>query len=237
MNVKKLINGLFILCFASATAQTTNSTYDQHDLFTPNFYPSSVNEYRAADGEPGPKYWTNKASYKIQASLDDVKDEITGSVIITYINNSPGALPFLWLYLDQNLYKLDSRGQAKTPATGRSRYGDVNSKFEGGFNIKSVKLISAAKAETNLTNVISETRMQVRLPIPVKANGGSISFKIEYSFLKLTVPPFALTGSGKRSCILVSEITSVIFVSALAVDTSFTDLILKPPSNFEFTSP
>ena len=121
MNVKKLINGLFILCYASATAQTTNSTYDQHDLFTPNFYPSSVNEYRASDGEPGPKYWINKASYKIQASLDDVKNEITGSVIITYINNSPEALPFLWLYLDQNLYNLDSRGQAKTPATGRSR--------------------------------------------------------------------------------------------------------------------
>src|SRR5664279_6477881 len=95
MNVKKLINGLFILCFASATAQTTNSTYDQHDLFTPNFYPSSVNEYRASDGEPGIKYWTNKASYKIAATFDDTKDEITGSVIITYINNSPQALSLI----------------------------------------------------------------------------------------------------------------------------------------------
>src|SRR5450631_2582042 len=118
MNVKKLISGLFILYCTSATAQTTNSTYDQHDLFTPNFYPSSVNEYRASDGGPGIKYWTNKASYKIAATLDAVKDEITGSVIITYTNNSPQAMPFVWLYLDQNLYGLNSRGQAKMPATG-----------------------------------------------------------------------------------------------------------------------
>jgi Peptidase family M1 domain len=196
MNVKKLISGLLILCCASVTAQTTPSTYDQHDLFNPNFYPSSVNEYRAADGEPGPKYWTNRANYKIQVSFDDVKDEITGSVIITYINNSPEALPFLWLYLDQNLYNLDSRGQAKMPATRRSRYGDANSTFNGGYNIKSVKLISAVKgktSETDITNVVSDTRMQLRLPEPVKANGGTASFKIDYSFF---IPKYGSDRTG-----------------------------------------
>ena len=147
MLAKKLLTAFLILICASVAAQTSTSTYDPHDLFTPNFYPSSVNEYRAADGEPGPKYWINKASYKIDASLDDVKDEITGSVIITYTNNSPEAMPFVWLYLDQNLYNLNSRGQAKTPATGRSRYGDVNSKFEGGFNIQSVKILSSVKGK------------------------------------------------------------------------------------------
>lgn len=196
MNAKKLLIGVLVLLSLSATAQTINSTYDQHDLFTPNFYPSSVNEYRAADGEPGPKYWTNRASYKIAANFDDIKDEISGSVTITYTNNSPEALPFLWLYLDQNLYNLDSRGQAKTPATGRSRYGDVNSKFEGGFNIKSVKLVSAAKGaatSTNITNVISETRMQLRLPVPVKPNGGIVSFRIDYSYF---IPKYGSDRTG-----------------------------------------
>ena len=196
MNAKKLLIGVLVLLSLSATAQTINSTYDQHDLFTPNFYPSSVNEYRAADGEPGPKYWTNRASYKIAANFDDIKDEISGSVTITYTNNSPEALPFLWLYLDQNLYNLDSRGQAKTPATGRSRYGDVNSKFEGGFNIKSVKLVSAAKGaatSTNITNVISETRMQLRLPVPVKPNGGAVSFRIDYSYF---IPKYGSDRTG-----------------------------------------
>ncbi len=197
MNAKKIIAGFIILMCASlmATAQDTISTYDHHDLFTPNFYPSSVNEYRASDGEPGPKYWTNKASYKINATLDDVKDEITGSVIISYTNNSPEALPFLWLYLDENLYDLKSRGQAKTPATGRSRYGDVNSTFKGGYNIKSVKLISAekGKSSTDLINVISETRMQVRLPQALKANGGTVSFKIDYSYF---IPKYGSDRTG-----------------------------------------
>ncbi|MEO7119589.1 MAG: M1 family metallopeptidase, partial [Ginsengibacter sp.] len=185
MKSKKLLTGLLILICASATAQDTNSIYNQHDLFNPNFYPSSVNEYRAADGEPGPKYWTNKASYKIEASLDDVKDEITGSEVITYTNNSPEVLPFVWLYLDQNLFTPDSRGQAKMPATSRSRYGDVNSNFKGGFIIKSVKLISTSNGKTSeveLNNTISDTRMQLRLPEALKANGGTVRFKIEYSF-------------------------------------------------------
>src|SRR5690606_21072597 len=108
-------------------AQTPAASYQQHDLFGPNFYPSSVNEYRTADGRPGPKYWTNNASYKINVTLDPVKDAVSGTVVITYTNNSPMPLDYVWVYLDQNLYRLDSRGQAKMPATGRSRYGDANS--------------------------------------------------------------------------------------------------------------
>ena len=138
-----VISLVFISSFSFA--QGEKSVYDHHDLFSPNFYPSSVNEYRTSDGQPGPKYWTNKASYKINATLDDVKDAVSGSVTITYVNNSPKPMNFVWLYLDQNLYRLDSRGQAKTPAIGRSRYGDVNSTFEVGYNRKSVKLISKRK--------------------------------------------------------------------------------------------
>src|SRR5450830_1542680 len=103
---------LFIFISFISVAQT-NSKYDPHVLFSPLFYPSSVNEYRSGNGEPGPKYWQNKASYQISASLDDIKNEITASVIITYTNNSPHALDFLWLQLDQNLYDLNSRGHLK----------------------------------------------------------------------------------------------------------------------------
>ena len=194
---KKILTGLFILISASVIAQTQKSTYDPHDLFTPNFYPPSVNEYRAADGEPGIKYWTNKASYKIAALLMPSKDEITGSVIITYTNNSPQALPFVWLYLDENLYNLNSRGQAKMPATGRSRYGDANSKFEGGYKIQSVKILSQLQKvnqqKRNVTNIISETRMQLRLPVPLAANGGTIQFKIDYSY---SIPKYGSDRTG-----------------------------------------
>jgi hypothetical protein len=124
---------LFCLCLSAVSfSQKDTGRYNPHPLFTPNFYPSSVNDYRAASGEPGIKYWQNKASYQINASLDDVKDAISGSVTINYTNNSPHSLPFLWLQLDQNLFDVTSRGQAKTPATGRSRYGDANTSFKGG---------------------------------------------------------------------------------------------------------
>jgi len=126
MGLKKILSVLSFFVITVSFAQDEKQSYDPHIMFSPLFYPVSVNEYRAAAGEPGPKYWQNKASYQIAASLDDVKNEITGSVIITYTNNSPHALSFLWLQLDQNLYDLNSRGQAKMPATERSRYGDVS---------------------------------------------------------------------------------------------------------------
>jgi hypothetical protein len=76
-----IISFVFICSFSFA--QSEKSIYDHHELFSPNFYPSSVNEYRASDGQPGPKYWTNKASNKIAATLDPVKDAISGSVTIS----------------------------------------------------------------------------------------------------------------------------------------------------------
>src|SRR3569623_195602 len=175
----------FVLMGSFGFAQTDSSVYSEHDFFTPNFYPSSVNEYRAADGEPGPKYWTNKASYKIEATLDTATDGIKGSVTIYYTNNSPQDLPFLWLYLDQNLFNPDSRGQAKAPATRRSRYTNVDSVFQGGFNIKSVKLVSTKKGKSSSSdvfNLVSDTRMQIRLPKAL-AHGETAEIKIDYSYL------------------------------------------------------
>jgi hypothetical protein len=184
LKIRLLFFFSFILIGSFSFAQSEKSVYDHHDLFNPNFYPSSVNQYRAADGEPGPKYWTNKASYKINATLDTSKDAINGSVVISYTNNSPQALPFIWLYLDQNLFRLDSRGQAKAPATRKSRYTNVGTSFEGGFNIKSVKLLSTEKGKTSssdVTNLTSDTRMQIRLP-KVLAHGETVDIKIDYSY-------------------------------------------------------
>lgn len=141
MNFKKYVLSIIsVFVINHSYTQEVPAKYDQHALFTPLFYPSSVNEYRLATGEPGPKYWQNKVNYQINASLDDVKNIISGSVIITYTNNSPMPLPFLWLQLDENLFNKTSRGQAKTPANSRSRYGDVNSTFNGGYTIANVKI-------------------------------------------------------------------------------------------------
>jgi hypothetical protein len=191
----KCLFSIYFSLIVTVSFAQTKTNYDPHILFSPLFYATGANEYRAADGEPGPKYWQNRANYQINASLDDVKDEITGSVIVSYTNNSPHALPFLWLQLDQNLYDLTSRGQSKMPNTARSRYGDANSTFKGGYRVSSVKLLPATKtAEAiNLQNIITDTRMQIRLPHPVSANGGTIKFKIDYSF---SIPKYGSDRTG-----------------------------------------
>jgi len=81
----------------------TQTKYDHRKAFDPNFYPQTGNDYRSASGEPGPKHWQNKADYKINVSLDTVTHKVTGEVEITYTNNSPDNLKFLWLQLDQNI--------------------------------------------------------------------------------------------------------------------------------------
>ncbi|MEO7445178.1 MAG: M1 family peptidase, partial [Ferruginibacter sp.] len=171
---------LFYAGFGQADTKTTTSNYDPHDLFSPMFYPGTGTITRAATGEPNVGYWQNRADYNIEVSLDENTHVIKGSVTISYKNNSPHFLPFIWLQLDQNLFKKDSRGQARMPVGARSRYGDAGSDFSGGYNISSVK-IQGDNAMPEFT--ITDTRMQVRLPKPLKPGGDVLNLKIDYSFI------------------------------------------------------
>ncbi|MEO7044139.1 MAG: M1 family metallopeptidase [Ferruginibacter sp.] len=161
--------------------------YDPHALFSPLFYTVGSTITRSATGEPNAGYWQNKADYQINVSLNDSTNEIKGSVTITYKNNSPHALPFLWLYLDQNLFDKDSRGQARMPVGQRSRYGDAGSNFEGGFKLSDVKA-GNEKADY----IVNDTRMQIRLQKAVKS-GETIKIKIDYSF---TLPKYGADRCG-----------------------------------------
>jgi hypothetical protein len=154
--------------------------YDPYVLFQPLFYPSGGTNTRAATGEPNTGYWQNRADYNMNITLNDVNNEINGSVTITYKNNSPLSLPFLWIQLDQNLFNKDSRGQARMPANKRSRYGDAKSTFNGGYKIAAVKIVGD---NSQVDYIISDTRMQVRLPKPVKPGGDVVKLKIDYSFI------------------------------------------------------
>jgi hypothetical protein len=193
--MNKIISSiLFLLVSAIAVHAQEDikieSRYDPHALFAPDFYPSGGTISRAATGEPNIGYWQNKADYQINATLNDVTNQITGSVIISYKNNSPHALPFLWLMLDQNLFNKESRGQARMPVNARSRYGDSKSNFNGGFNISSVKLVNDNAAADY---IITDTRMQIRLPKALKPGGDEIKIKIDYSF---TLPEYGADRCG-----------------------------------------
>ncbi|MBK8520101.1 MAG: M1 family metallopeptidase [Chitinophagaceae bacterium] len=189
----KIISSLFLLLVSVITVQAQNeiieSKYDPHALFGPGFYTTTGTISRAATGEPNVGYWQNKADYQINVTLNDVTNEIAGSVTITYKNNSPHTLPFLWLQLDQNLFNKESRGQARMPVGGRSRYGDSKSNFNGGNRITAVKYEDGTAANY----IITDTRMQIRLPKAVKPGGDVIRIKIDYSF---TLPEYGADRCG-----------------------------------------
>jgi Peptidase family M1 domain len=183
---------LIFICIFNAGAQDlgAESRYNPYALFRPDFYPVGTTITRAATGAPNTGYWQNKADYQINVSLDDVTNVISGSVTITYKNNSPHPLPFLWLQLDQNLFNKSSRGQARMPVNGRSRYGDSKSNFDGGYKITAVKL---GDGNSGTDYVITDTRMQVRLPKAVAPGGDVIKIKIDYSF---TLPEYGADRCG-----------------------------------------
>src|SRR5207245_10739975 len=90
---------------------------------------------REGSGRPGPRYWQQRADYTIRASLDTATHTITGSETIRYANNSPDTLTYLWLQLDQNIYRAASRGAAINPTDARS----AGRGFERGYPIQSVR--------------------------------------------------------------------------------------------------
>ena len=167
------------------STDTVATNYNYHDAFAPLFYTKNGSEYRSASGQPGPKYWQNRADYVLNATLNDRINEVTGSEVLTYTNNSPDKLSFLWMQLDQNLFRSDSRGTAIVPLAGSRNWGN-GQKFDAGYKIKSIKLVSQDKGkttETDLKYLIDDTRMQIYLPADIDANGGQVKLKIDYSFI------------------------------------------------------
>ncbi len=184
-----------LLCAGMFTARAQNAgdakpVFDQHKIFNPLFYPEKGNEFRTAAGAPGAKYWQNHADYKINVTLDTAKHSVTGTTVITYTNNSPDPMGFLWLQVDQNIYKEDSRGEATSPVTG----GRFNNKtFTNGDEIKGVYVIKNGKAE-KVDYLITDTRMQIKLNDTLRQGGSKIQLKIDYKF---DVPEYGTDRMGR----------------------------------------
>lgn len=175
--MKKFLLILTVQCLAFAGF--AQNKFDHRKAFDPQFYPYPGNDYRSASGEPGPKYWQNKADYRINCTLDTLNHSITGTAEITYTNNSPDQLKFLWLQLDQNIYKEGSRGTATTTQTG-GRW--ANAAYTEGEVIKSITIEDGGQKYTPRF-IESDTRLQVWLQSPLKATGNKIKINISYGFV------------------------------------------------------
>jgi hypothetical protein len=162
-----------------AVAQTP-PPYNPLETFAPLTLPGAVNSYRSGNGAPGPNYWQNRADYSIEAGIDTASKTLNGDVVITYANNSPDSLDALWVQLDQNIYKKDSRGNAMS---GGSRQRGANA--TDGYQLDAVELSADGKTFTRAAYVVSDTRMRVALPTALKGSGGKMRLHIKYHF---TIP-------------------------------------------------
>jgi Peptidase family M1 domain len=141
---------------------------------------ATPNEQRTASGAPGHEYWQQRADYVMNIRLDDEKQTLYGEETITYTNNSPDALSYLWLQLDQNLFEKNS----DTYAIEQTKIGesmsmndlvDLNPWFDGGFKLDYVQ-DAAGKA---LKYTINKTMMRIDLDQPLKTKG-TYTFKIKW---------------------------------------------------------
>lgn len=171
MVLKKNIKFLSIILLSVFSLQSLcQSGFDPRETFAP-FSKNISTPYRSGNGAPGNHYWQNRPNYTIQASLDTVTNILTGKEKITYLNNSPDALSSLWLQLDQNIYKEDSRADLITGKKGQRT---------NGYRLKKVILVQAGKA-IPADYIVSDTRMQIRLHTPLRT-GQTITIDIEYAY-------------------------------------------------------
>ena len=181
----------FILIILIIIGQLTSQNIDKFKqldqvIATPNIY-------RTASGYPGHGYWQNRADYTIDVKLNDDDQSIDGFETISYTNNSPDNLNYLWIQLDQNVraknsdsYKIYTGGMSKKidfswvkPGyiIGDKEANEVLNKFNGGFNIEEVLSIDGRK----LKYVINKTMMRIDLPKPLKA-GSKTSISIRWNY-------------------------------------------------------
>jgi hypothetical protein len=165
------------LSAGAAAADAQQSGYNPFETFAPFVYPQPANAFRTGSGKPGPLFWQNRADYQIKATLDPSTRKLTGEEVITYTNHSPDDLDVLWLQVEQNRYLKDARGA----------FGDGHfpTEFTDGEHIASISVEGTDGKLQKAEWVISDTRMQIRLPQPLKARDGKLRVHISYSY---TVP-------------------------------------------------
>jgi len=178
--MKKLVLGCAVaagllaagaLC-APAFADGADAAFDPQALFAPLTLPDAPNAFRDGAGKPGPQFWQNRVDYTIQADIDPASHTLRGDETITYTNRSPDALDVLWVQLDQNIYRRDSRGTLSSPRPRND--------FTDGYQIEAVEVDGKP-----VHFLVDDTRLRVDLAQALAGNGKQAKLRIRYHY---TVP-------------------------------------------------
>ena len=170
--MKKLILLLISITSLNSFAQKKFAQLDQ-ELPT-------ANEFRTASGAPGNHYYQQKADYKMNITIDDETQKLSGIETITYTNNSPDQLNYLWLQLDQNIYSENSETKLieVEKMEDFKSVGDIRKRFfnyDGGFKIEQITSTSGQK----MRYFINKTMMRIDLDKPLMPKT-SVSFQIKW---------------------------------------------------------
>jgi hypothetical protein len=150
------------------------------------------NEQRTGSGRPGPKYWQQRADYRIVATLDSARQQIRGRETIHYVNNSPEALPYLWLYVEQNICR--SNSITSTLNQPPLAFADISFDFScGGANTDGLVLETATIAGREMKKTVYGTTMRVEMPRAL-APGASIDLDFAFHF---TIPQQGVGRMGR----------------------------------------
>ncbi len=188
--MKKLFVVMLSLLFASVGvfAQEENKTESKPGHYNVNKFRqlydefATPNMFRTGSGAPGPEYYQQQADYKMEITLDDANARLSGFETITYHNNSPDVLKYLWVQLDQNMRSKDSKtpliksnGARQLQFTSDFVGNYMKEPFDGGFNIEAV-----TDPDGNpLPHMINQTMMRIELPTPMET-GDKFSFQIKW---------------------------------------------------------
>jgi len=143
------------------------------------------NEYRTASGAPGPKYWQQRCDYDIKCDLDEANLKLTGSETVTYYNNSPDLLTYLWLQLDENQHSNINGANYQSSNAMQKQSTDValdrmqGEKDDNGFGDKITKLTDATGKSIHYT--VNKTMMRIELPAPLKP-GQKFVFNVDWNY-------------------------------------------------------
>ncbi len=166
------------------------------------------NDVRTASGSPGPRYWQQRVDYSIRASLDTAAHRLTGVERVTYHNNSPDALPYLWFQLDQNIddpkvsRTIASESALPAKISPQARKFLLPEPFDGGYRLGrvQVQVPASARGKAQLVDVpyvINGTLVKIPLPTPL-ASGASAVLEIDWSY---AVPENSRNGRGVRELV------------------------------------
>lgn len=164
-----------ILAGCQSTPPSVKVTNHLALFASPTAHPmvNPVSDTRAADGRPGPAYWQQRTDYEINATIDPDDRRVSATATLTYTNNSPMDLPYIWFELPMDAFRDTSRSSA---------IRHINTRFKASGSDMGFRGLAFTVGGNEIDPIISDTRAMIELPSAVRGGGGTVQIELAWSF-------------------------------------------------------